>query len=847
MINEKALFIGPKGENQDFFSKNLSNIFNDYIHWRRNFHSNDNPLITESDKRDTVFIETQDTIVQKLDSLLNEMRQSVPYHSPRLLGHMHSDLAIPALLGYFTGFLYNQNNVVGESSPISTRKEIEFISKMCKMIGYKNFGISQSNNTILSWGHLCSGGTSANIEAVWVARNLKYYPVSIKLMTLNSKKLSATQKNLLDNVKIQGIGRLKDISFSNLFNLSQEQILELRKNCFDVLFDKNNESSSKTFTYALHEFDVRNLGVAGIHIELHKLNQPLDLPLLYISTAAHYSWDKCLDIIGIGSNNVVRVNVDSDFEMCMKDLETKVFENRNKSILMVVGVVGTTEEGAIDPIKKIQDFKINSDNNFFFHIDAAYGGYFSALIHDTENSQYNEVFDKKYSSFIDDIKEDLIALKHADSITIDPHKLGYVPYSAGSIFYKDTRYKDFIFKNAPYLAEAKEKDAIERTYLGGWTLEGSRAGATALACALSVDVIALDKSGYGKLLANTIQQTNLLYEKFANNLDDDFKIIPIYKPKTNIICFYIAAPQYIKNIDHANLITNAIMAEMSVKPDRPLDINSFVSSQTGLQYGKYRNILDPILKEAGIINSNIPDNFELDFLRTVVMHPMIENYEVNIWEDNQNKKAPLFDVFTNELLKVAKIALPKILLEILKTNKSKNESFSRVKILWIENKDSYREHQSALQLEQIDTLPEIGKYLDITFYDYKTLIDGECGINGLKNLIKDKEFNCSIIDLNLADSEHTEDASGREVIDFLYPDRTYNKNGIPILYSKFFNDNSNRESIIASFQTFGKLFSNKEFQFVSKYKSSENENEIEMEKKSIGELIKSIYQAMHYQ
>ena len=41
-----------------------------------------------------------------------------------------------------------------------------------------------------SMGHLVAGGTVANIEAIWVARNLKYYPLGLKDALLNDGQLS---------------------------------------------------------------------------------------------------------------------------------------------------------------------------------------------------------------------------------------------------------------------------------------------------------------------------------------------------------------------------------------------------------------------------------------------------------------------------------------------------------------------------------------------------------------------------------------------------------------------------------------------------------------------------------
>ncbi len=75
-----------------------------------------------------------------------------------------------SLVGYFAALLYNPNNVSAEASPVTTRLELEVAAQLARMIGHP---VGEH------WGHLCSGGTVANFEALWVARNLKYLPVAL--------------------------------------------------------------------------------------------------------------------------------------------------------------------------------------------------------------------------------------------------------------------------------------------------------------------------------------------------------------------------------------------------------------------------------------------------------------------------------------------------------------------------------------------------------------------------------------------------------------------------------------------------------------------------------------------
>jgi hypothetical protein len=49
----------------------------------------------------------------------------------------------------------------------------------------------------------------------------------------------------------------------------------------------------------------------------------------------------------------------------------------------VIGIAGTTEEGAVDPIDRIDEVRTDLENargeSFWLHVDAAWGGYLRAL------------------------------------------------------------------------------------------------------------------------------------------------------------------------------------------------------------------------------------------------------------------------------------------------------------------------------------------------------------------------------------------------------------------------------------------------------------------------------------
>ena len=166
-----SIFLGPKGENADTFERLLLEAFRDHVFWRRNLHPEDGFLIQEAEKRAPGYEASLSVLSQELMGLLGQLKGGVPSFSPRYIGHMCSDLTMASLIGYFATMLYNPNNVSAEASPVTTRLEWEVAEQLARMVGYA---------PQRQWGHLTSGGTVANFEALWVARNVKYLPVALR-------------------------------------------------------------------------------------------------------------------------------------------------------------------------------------------------------------------------------------------------------------------------------------------------------------------------------------------------------------------------------------------------------------------------------------------------------------------------------------------------------------------------------------------------------------------------------------------------------------------------------------------------------------------------------------------
>jgi glutamate/tyrosine decarboxylase-like PLP-dependent enzyme len=176
-------------------------------------------------------------------------------------------------------------------------------------------------------------------------------------------------------------------------------------------------------------------------------------------------------IAGIGSNNTIGIEVDNGARVDLKDLEKHLKEcvKNEQAVYAVVAIIGSTEEGAVDRLGQILAMRqrFQADGlSFLVHADAAWGGYFATMLpRDLMNMPSEpglavpmEGIDAGEEGFVPDLslkietQEDLLALRFADSITVDPHKAGYIPYPAGSLVYRDGRMRHLVTWTTPYIS-----------------------------------------------------------------------------------------------------------------------------------------------------------------------------------------------------------------------------------------------------------------------------------------------------------------------------------------------------------------------------------------------------------
>ncbi len=602
-VNVDALFLGPKSENHRFFKDMINFMIDEHIHWRRDFHPDDKQVVTLGEQHREPFVETLDRTHEVLLDLSNRLKaSSMPWFSPRYLGHMNADTLMVANLAYMAALLYNPNNCAYEGSPATTPLEIEVGRQLARMIGY---------DPSKSWGHVTSGGTVANYEGLWMARNLKSIPVAVK----------SVNPELVERTDLWG-----------LLNMPVSRVLDLVGRVREAgLFE------------AVLDASVRGIGMGG---------QPAGK--LLVPQSRHYSWDKAVDLLGIGQQNMIDIRVQNDYRMDISHLKHTIERliSDGIPILGVVAVVGTTEEGAVDDIHEIVRLRNHFQKKgvtFYFHIDAAYGGYTRAVF--LNEADEFVAFDR-IKDFLDEqdvlhreidwpdrtVYDAYKALPEADSITIDPHKMGYTPYAAGAIVVKDKRILPLISYFAAYVLEKSEGNPM---LLGSYIMEGSKAGAAAAAVWAAHRTVPLNVTGYGRIIGRGIEGAHRFYESLlkAAPLEIDgrtFRMAPLCKPDFNIVDFAVNEEGN-KSLEAMDRLNRRLYEKCSYQSG-PVYADDWITSKTELSREAYGDAPKVFASRFGIPEGEWERVGRIYVLRSCVLTPFLAarmTYET-YWENFMN-------------------------------------------------------------------------------------------------------------------------------------------------------------------------------------------------------------------
>lgn len=561
-----SLFLGPKGEKADAFASLWEHLLSITMQ-RRATKFVDDPEWQQVARESAVTGGFDLTVA--LESLLTLLREEIPTFSPRYLGHMVSDVSVPALLGHMAMLFENANLASREAAVAGSKLETEAINLLASMIGL---------DSTPARGHFTSGGTLANFEAVWRARYR------------------------LDHWLALGVWlKLNGHSNAPLFSWAH---------CGWSVFDERVAEYGLTDRDLIKYSGVLMGPLAMSRFVAEHLEEEWPEPIMLVPGNKHYSWPKAANIFGLGRDSVWACDLDSQGRLDPSALELRINEAEaaGRPVLMIVSVAGTTELGMIDPVGQIADIldHLVSDRglHLWHHVDAAYGGYMCSTLRGDECELPHQA------------QLALQAIPRANSVTLDPHKLGFVPYACGAFIVPDARSYAVSSIHAPYLEEVTE------VKFPSWstTLEGSRAATGPSAVWLSAQVMPLTSGGHGYYLNRNLLVSKTFYATIAS-VSSDIRMLEV--SDTNVICFSIAATG--DTLSQANHKTDSVIAYFR-------ESSALSATRTGLSCGAYNKLVKQLV---GGWQGTI-DVDQLMVVRMVIMNPyldddiMIENIRAHL-------------------------------------------------------------------------------------------------------------------------------------------------------------------------------------------------------------------------
>lgn len=212
----------------------------------------------------------------------------------------------------------------------------------------------------------------------------------------------------------------------------------------------------------------------------------------------HSSVSKTANIMNLPEINIAH---NEQFAMDLEDLRNKLMNvSSSDTGIILVATLGYTNTGTCDNIWALSDILEENEKTFgaksYIHIDAAIGGM---------------VF-----PFINQGNTNFFVKKNVCSITLDPHKMGYQPFSCG-VFLGRKGLLLNIETECTYSRKHRER-----------TLIGSRNGAVAAACWSTLMYMGVD--GYRKTLEALIEHKNNILQQ----LEDENLIRIISNPPINM-------------------------------------------------------------------------------------------------------------------------------------------------------------------------------------------------------------------------------------------------------------------------------------------------------------------------
>lgn len=161
---------------------------------------------------------------------------------------------------------------------------------------------------------------------------------------------------------------------------------------------------------------VARTAALGALVRQHGIGNDGALLTAYTSQAAHGCVSRAMDVAGLGTDALRKIDVDADHRIDVAALRAQIAVDREVGFkpFLVVASAGTVDIGAIDDLRAIAE--LCREEGIWFHVDGAFGA---------------------LAILSPELAPLLGGIELADSIALDFHKWGQVPYDAGFLMVRD--------------------------------------------------------------------------------------------------------------------------------------------------------------------------------------------------------------------------------------------------------------------------------------------------------------------------------------------------------------------------------------------------------------------------
>lgn len=233
---------------------------------------------------------------------------------------------------------------------------------------------------------------------------------------------------------------------------------------------------------------------------------------IVVGAQAHYSIARAAAILGLGKDSVFKVDLESEFRTDVTKADEALRAARKAGFrkFILVGSSGSTPTGSFDDLVALR--KVATKYNAWFHVDAAHGAGLA---------------------FSSRMRTLLRGLSDADSMIFDPHKMMFMPLSAGGVLVRNgKKLLNPLQEQAPYLFGSKRL----------WP----DLGHITIACSQRFDALKtwLVWQAYGPEVwgetATRVCDTAMAAFEYCSQSEI---LAPVHKPHSNIFCLELRRPR----------------------------------------------------------------------------------------------------------------------------------------------------------------------------------------------------------------------------------------------------------------------------------------------------------------